>query len=197
MLRRQRGEPAKMTEYRSMVGKVMYLMTKLAPDLANPARELAQHLSNPGEEHWKALERLVGYIKARYYDGLTYRSPKELRPISFLVDSDYAKNIDDRKSVLSGLYTIGGTLVDWESKTQHVVTLSSTEAEYISLAKGACENKFISMLLEEVMQYPKEEKLVGRVYEDNLGAIFLVKNQHVGTQPDKAYQFQGTFHLRI
>jgi hypothetical protein len=42
------------------------------------------------------------------------------------------------------------------------------------LAKGAFENKFISMLLEEVMQYPKEEKLVGRVYEDNLGAIYLV-----------------------
>jgi hypothetical protein len=83
---------------------------------------LAQHLSNPGEEHWKALERLVGKIKARYYDGLTYRSPKELRPISN-VDSDYAKNIDSRKSVFSGLHTIGGTLVNWESKTQHVITL--------------------------------------------------------------------------
>ena len=61
------------------------------------------------------------------YDGLTYRSPKELRPISF-VDSDYAKNIDNRKSVLSGLHTIGGTLVNCESKTQHVVTLTGTEA---------------------------------------------------------------------
>ena len=178
---KNKGEPVKMTEYRSIVGKIMYLMTKLAPDLANPARELAQHLSNPGDEHWKALERLVGHIKARYYEGLTYRKPKELRPISF-VDSDYAKNIDDRKSISSGLHTLGGTLVNWESKTQHVVTLSSTEAEYISLAKGACENKFIMMLLDEVMRYPKEEKLVGRVYEDNLGAIYLVKNQHVGAR---------------
>ena len=103
------------------------------------------------------------------------------------MDSDYAKNIDNRKSVLSGLHTIGVTLVNWESKTQHVVTLSRTEAEYISLAKGACENKFISMLLEEVMQYPKEEKLVWRVYEDNLGAIYLVKNQNVAGCTDKAY----------
>ncbi|KAI2503386.1 GAG-pre-integrase domain [Fragilaria crotonensis] len=180
-LSKNKGEPVRMTEYRSIVGKIMYLMTKLAPDLANPARELAQHLSNPGDEHWKALERLVGHIKARYYEGLTYRKPKELRPISF-VDSDYAKNIDDRKSISSGLHTLGGTLVNWESKTQHVVTLSSTEAEYISLAKGACENKFIMMLLDEVMRYPKEEKLVGRVYEDNLGAIYLVKNQHVGAR---------------
>ena len=71
-----------------------------------------------------------------------------------------------------------------------MVTLSSTEAEYSSLAKGACEKKFISMLLEVkscVMQHPNKEKLVGRVYEDNLGAIYLVKNQNVAGCTDKAY----------
>jgi Reverse transcriptase (RNA-dependent DNA polymerase)/Zinc knuckle len=175
------GETVMMTEYRSLVGKIMYLMTKLAPDLANPARELAQHLSNPGEQHWKALERLIGYVKAKKFDGLVYRKPKELRAISF-VDSDYAKNTDNRKSISSGLHTIGGTLVNWESKTQHVVTLSSTEAEYISLAKGACENKFVTMLMDEVMRYPSEHRLCGKIYEDNLGAIYLVKNQHVGAR---------------
>jgi hypothetical protein len=181
VLSKNTGETVKMKEYRSLVGKIMYLMTKLAPDLANPARELAQHLSNPGEEHWKSLERMVGYIKAKHYEGLIYRKPKELRAISF-VDSDYAKNTDDRKSISSGLHTLGGTLVNWESKTQHVVTLSSTEAEYISLAKGACENKFITMLLDEAMRFPTEKRFVGRVYEDNLGAIYLVKNQHVGAR---------------
>jgi hypothetical protein len=61
----------------------MYLITKLASDLANPAQELAQHLSKPGEEHWKSLEKMVGYIKAKHYEGLIYRKPKELRAISF------------------------------------------------------------------------------------------------------------------
>jgi hypothetical protein len=129
----------------------------------------------------EALDRLIGYVKAKKFDGLIYRKPKELRAISF-VDSDYAKNLDNRKSISSGLHTIGGTLVNWESKTQHVVTLSSTEAEYISLAKGACENKFVTMLMDEVMRYPKEERLCGKIYEDNLGAIYLVKNQHVGAR---------------
>ncbi|KAI2496764.1 GAG-pre-integrase domain [Fragilaria crotonensis] len=143
--------------------------------------ELAQHLSNPGEDHWKALDRMVGHIKLRPYEGLTYRRPKELRPIS-MVDSDYAKNTDNRKSISSGLHTLGGTLVHWESKTQHVVTLSSTEAEYISLARGACENKFIMMLLDEGIRRPDEKRHMGKVYEDNLGAIYLVKNQHVGAR---------------
>ena len=111
VLSKNTGETVKMTEYRSLVGKIMYLMTKLAPDLANLARELAQHLSNPGEEHWKSLERMVGYIKAKHYEGLIYRKSKKLRAIAY-VDSDYAKNTDDRKSILSGLHTLGGTLVN-------------------------------------------------------------------------------------
>ncbi len=64
-----------------------------------------------------------------------------------------------------------------------MATLSSTEAEYtLSLAKGACENKFITMQMDKVMRYPKEERLVRRVYEENLGAKYLVKNQHLGSR---------------
>ena len=99
-----------------------------------------------------------------------------------MVDSDYANNTDNRKSISLGLHTLGGTSVHWESKTQHVVTLSSTEAEYISLARGACENKFIMMLLDEGIRKPDEKRHMGKVYEDNLGAIYLVKNQHVGAR---------------
>ena len=72
VLSKNTGETVKMAEYRSLVGKIMYLMTKLAPDLANPAQELAQHLSNPGEEHWKSLEGMVGYIKTKHYEGFIY-----------------------------------------------------------------------------------------------------------------------------
>ncbi len=32
------------------------------------------------------------------------------------------------------------------------------------------------------MRYPKEERLCGKIYEDNLAAIYLVKNQHVGAR---------------
>jgi hypothetical protein len=54
------GEQVKIDEYRSLVGKVMYYITKIAPELSSTARELASHLSNPGEGHWMELGRLVG-----------------------------------------------------------------------------------------------------------------------------------------
>jgi hypothetical protein len=47
--------------YRSVVGKIMYYATKITPEICNAVRELEGH-SNPGEEHWKALERCVVYL---------------------------------------------------------------------------------------------------------------------------------------
>ena len=48
-------EQVMIDEYRSIVGKLLYLMTKIGPTLANAIRELSGHMSNPGEKHWKAL----------------------------------------------------------------------------------------------------------------------------------------------
>ena len=76
----------------------MYYTTKLAPELSNVARELATNLSSPGEEHWKALERCVGYMSNHKDKGLIFRRPRELTSIS-LCDSDYANDKLDRKSI--------------------------------------------------------------------------------------------------
>ena len=52
------------SEYRSMVGKILYFVKKISPICANACRELSQHLENPGEAHWKAVERLLGFLYA-------------------------------------------------------------------------------------------------------------------------------------
>jgi hypothetical protein len=109
------GETIMIDQYRSLVGKIMYLSTKLAPDITNAARELSQHMSNPGDSHWRAMGRMVRYIKARHYQGLIYRKPKELHPIS-MVDSDYAENTDHRRSKSSGIHALGGTLLNGNRK---------------------------------------------------------------------------------
>ena len=126
----------------------------------------------------KAVERFVGYLKKFKEDiKLTYRKPRELR-VGLNVDTNYATNKDDRKSVTAAFYTLGGTLTNWVSKTQRQVTLSSTEAEYCGLATATQELVFMQMLLSEI----GECVLPGIILEDNTGAIFLVKNQSVGAR---------------
>jgi hypothetical protein len=171
------GATTNLEEYRSIVGKLMYYMTKIAPEICNATRELASHLSNPGEEHWKALERCVGYVISKPHEGLTFRKPRELRSISDC-DSDYAKCEIDRKSVSGRVNTLGGMTTNWTSKKQATVSLSSTEAEYQALSECAQEAMFTQNLIEELTG--KRETAI--IYEDNLGAIYLVKNQQVSAR---------------
>jgi hypothetical protein len=52
-----------MEEYRTLVGKSMHYGTKIAPDCANVAKELSQHMVRPSQENWRAIERLHGCMK--------------------------------------------------------------------------------------------------------------------------------------
>jgi hypothetical protein len=150
-------------KYRSIVGKIMYLVTKVFVEGYNAARELSKHFQKPVQHHWKELERLVGYLKANEKSiNITYRKPRELCPMA-MVDSNYATNLDDRRSVTGAIFTVGGTIINWISKTQGSVTLSSSEAAYVGIATAVQEVRFTQQLLDEVMMYVTPAK----IYEDN------------------------------
>jgi len=121
--------------YRKIVGKLMYLVCKLMPEGANAARELARHFANPGPEQWKELARFVGYLKRNKDDiKLTMRKPRAMR-VATLTDSNYGSP----KSVSEGIQTLGGSITNWPSKSQSMVTRSSTEAEYVATVLNASE----------------------------------------------------------
>ena len=155
----------------------MYYMTKIAPEICNAVRELSSHMTNPGEEHWKALEKCVGYVVLRKYKGLVLRTPRELTSISDC-DSDFAKDEEDRKSISGSINTVGGMITNWSSKKQATVSLSSTEAEYQALSNCAQEAMFTQTLINEITG----QMNTAIIYEDNLGAIYLVKNYQISAR---------------
>ena len=58
-------------------------------------------------------------------------------------DSDWAGNVDDRKSITGGCFYVGANLVAWMSKKQNSVSLFTAKAEYI--ATGSCCSQLIWM----------------------------------------------------
>ena len=114
-----------------MVKKLMYIVNKTLPVCPSPTWELAKHFSHPSKQHWKALTRLIGYTKAKIGKGRLLRKSEELRIVAY-TDADYANN-NERKSITGGVVTIGGSPTYFMSKIQSIVSLSSTEAEYIAL----------------------------------------------------------------
>ena len=172
------GDPVEKDTFRKILGKVMWYARKITPESSNAIRELAMFMDNPGEEHWKALGRLVGYlVTSPGY--LLLRRPRDLRVFG-LVDSNFATNKETRKSITGYLVTLGGCLVSCMSKTQPALTLSSTEAEYYAASMCATEIKFLQMLMEEL--FPEKNLRPATLLEDNTGAIYLIENQAVGNR---------------
>jgi hypothetical protein len=66
-------------------------------------------------------------------------------------------------------------ITNWTSKKQGTVSLSSTEAEYQALSECTQEAIFTQNLITEITG----EMKTAIIYEDNLGAIFLLKNQQI------------------
>ena len=58
------------------------------------------------------------------------------------------------------------------SRTQHCVTLSTTEAEYVALAKGAKEGMFVRWVMSLIQLNVYEISLM----EDNDGAEAMAKS---------------------
>ena len=82
-----------------------------------------------------AVKRIIKYVGGTYDYGLFYSKESNLSLACFS-DSNWAGNVDDRKSTTGGCFYVGANLVAWMSKKQNSMSLSTVEAEYI--AAGSC-----------------------------------------------------------
>lgn len=66
-------------DYPTLLGELMYLMVQTRPDLAYSVSRLAQFMSNPREEHWTALKRILRYLQSTQELGICYtKTTREL-----------------------------------------------------------------------------------------------------------------------
>ncbi|GJU70685.1 retrovirus-related pol polyprotein from transposon TNT 1-94 [Tanacetum coccineum] len=127
------GTPVDQTKYRSMVGALMYL-TASRPDIVHATCYCARYQAKPTEKHLTAVKRIFRYLKDSINMGLWYPKDTGFELTAFL-DSDHAGCLDSRKSTSGGIQFLGGDkLVSWSSKKQDCTSMSSAEAEYVSLS---------------------------------------------------------------
>jgi len=49
--------------YSQIIGSLMYLASATRPDVSFAVSKLSRFVSNPGDDRWKALERVMHYLK--------------------------------------------------------------------------------------------------------------------------------------
>ncbi|CAA0817787.1 cysteine-rich RLK (RECEPTOR-like protein kinase) 8, partial [Striga hermonthica] len=157
--------------FRSVVGALQYA-TISRPELSYSVNKVSQYMQTPMNTHWKAVKRILGYLAGTLDYGMHFYMSKNLQ-ITAYADADWGSDIDDRRSTSGFCIFLGPNLISWSSKKQHIVSRSSTEAEYRSLAHAACDVVWLQSLLSELKVHTPQP---ATIWMDNQGAVSLAGN---------------------
>ncbi|CAJ2638269.1 unnamed protein product [Trifolium pratense] len=164
----------KQTEYASIIGSLRYATDCTRPDIAYVVGLLCRFTSRPSNEHWQAIERVMGYLKKTMNLGLHYkRFPAVLEGYS---DTDWNTLSDDSKATSGFIFNIAGGAVSWKSKKQTILAQSTMESELIALATASEEASWLRCLLSEIPLWEKPMPAV-LIHCDSTAAIAKIKNR--------------------
>ena len=188
------------TAYQTLMGRLLFLSLFTRPDITLAVNRLAQHNADPLPRHLGSAKRVLRYLKGTrdlwmHFGGMTNdaKGTRLVRHggIEGLVgfsDSDWAGE-EDRVSVSGYSWFYNGCLVDWGSKKQRTVALSSTEAEYMALSLSIQGGLWFRSSLNQARIGHSSPTALN---VDNEGAISLTSNasQHGRTKHiDIKYHF--------
>jgi hypothetical protein len=105
-------------------------------------------MSNPGDNHWHALERVLRYLKGTMSFGIHYSGhPAVLEGYS---DANWISDIDQIYATSGYVFTLGGGVVSWRSSKQTILTKSTMEAELTALDTASAEAEWLRELLSDL-----------------------------------------------
>ncbi|XP_070050047.1 uncharacterized mitochondrial protein AtMg00810-like [Nicotiana tomentosiformis] len=108
------GEKVDPTFFKSLVGNLRYL-TCTMQDILFAIGVVSRFMEAPNSTHLKVTRRIIHYLKGTIDFGLFYFSSSDFNLVGFYY-SDYAGNIDDRKSTTDFVFFLGDSVISRSSK---------------------------------------------------------------------------------
>jgi hypothetical protein len=128
-------------------------------------------MQKPRVEDWNNGKRVLRYLQGSKELKLSYL--KEKKGMFGYSDASYGEDRMDRKSTSGLVFIKNGGAICWKSKKQHIVTLSSMEAEYVALTDAVKEGAWLKKFEMELEK--KKTEIV--LFEDNQSAIKTANNR--------------------
>ncbi|KAH9688510.1 hypothetical protein KPL70_015142 [Citrus sinensis] len=137
--------------YSNAVGSLMYVMVCTRSDISHAVSIVSRYMHNPGKGHWQAVKWILRHIQKTMDVGLLFERDDTLgKGVIGYVDSDYAGDLDKRRSTTGYVFTFAGGPISWKSTLQSTVALSTTEAEYMAITEAIKEAIWLQGLLENL-----------------------------------------------
>ena len=174
-------DPRLQSEYRAIVGSLMYLYQWTRPDLGFAVIFLSRYLHKPGEKHLQAAKHVLRYLKGTLDLGIRYTRDlarlqtrdQKLNVMYALSDSDFAGCKDTFRSTSGYMILMNGGVVAYYSGRQSIVALCTAMAETIALAKLVVKIKHMRALLFDLQCRQEQETMINStcVWVDNTATI--------------------------
>lgn len=119
--------------YKLLVGALMYLAVTTRPDIAYAVGVLARFCSNLSMTYQKAIKYLYRYLQGtKNYKLIHAPDPSFSKLFTAYCDADHSDNQNNKRSTSRIVIKMGTGTINWASKLQPFMTLSATEAEYMT-----------------------------------------------------------------
>ena len=170
---------------KELLGGLIYIAVCTRPDIMFAVSYLSRYASKPVRKICDGLENVLKYLINTKRKGLVLGGREPIR-LTVFCDTDYANDIETRRSMECFLVYLCGGLIAWYAKLQSRVSLSVSEAEFCCLTP-ACKSVMTSRnLLAEI---GLKAKYGTNMYCDNSAAQSMAQNpfsihrtRHIGAQ---------------
>nr|GEV18025.1 retrotransposon protein, putative, Ty1-copia subclass [Tanacetum cinerariifolium] len=124
------------------------LVLSTRPDLAYAVSWLSRYTSNPSDAHWKAMTRVLYYL--RYSHNYRLHYDRYLAVIEGYSDANWISDIKDSRSTSEYVFTLRGSGISWKSSKQTVIAKSMMKSEFIALDKYEEEAEWLRQFIEDI-----------------------------------------------
>lgn len=156
--------------YHEAVGSLMYASLGTRPDITYAVQCVSRFASKPGLAHWDAVKRIFRYLKGTLDLWLTYGA-QEKKLIGY-TDAD-GSMAEDRHAISGYAFLLHGGAVSWTTKRQEIISLSTTESEYVAITHASKEAIWLRSLISQIFS---ETLTPTTLFSDNQSAIALTKD---------------------
>jgi hypothetical protein len=164
--------------YHKAVGSLMYASLGTCPDISFTIQTLSHFSMKPGVAHWEAVKCVFRYLKGTMDLWLSFGQKKI--NLTGYADADRSM-AEDRHTISGYAFIIHGSAISWSAKCQEIVSLSTTESEYVAITHAAKEALWLQSLIQQLFNTALSSTTL---LSDNQSAIALTKyhKYHVWTK---------------
>ena len=163
-----------MVPYTLAVRSLQYAQVCTCPDLAFVTRVFGRYQINLGIEHWRMVNKVLRYLQGTKGLMLTYKRSDSLH-IEGYSDSDFAGDVDDRKSTLGYVFTLTGGAILWKSSKQTITASSTMYAEFVACYEATGQVNWLKKFMPGLKVVDDIHKPL-KLYCDNEPAVCYAHN---------------------